>query len=95
MAETFSPAMERFFEELRKTPRDWGFYDFSGVPRVRLHVDTKGEKHECPVCAVCNHIAGYTIETLCWGAGEVLFRTQLLKHEARLLECCGLTEVGK
>lgn len=49
MADTFSPAMERFFEELAKTPREWRLNECGAMV---CHGNT------CPVCAVANMRVG-------------------------------------
>lgn len=110
MAETFSPAMERFFEGLRKTPRGWRVETYLGIPQLICH------RRKChnvnPVSAVATlrcgtpyGMASYTpwretmpelhkteFDAICDAYSGVKNHNPALR--ARLLECCGLTEVG-
>ena len=118
MAETFSPAMERFFEELRKTPRDWlldreTFVKHAVMRRVLGKRCDGTPDSRCPLCEVANLTSAQRVYRLdFFQAAEVvgLTRDEALEVataaddarnerfnpaiRARLLECCGLTEVG-
>lgn len=88
MADTFSPAMERFFEELRKTPREWVLVN------GEIQTFAKGEC-DCPTTYLFGTgPTGLDDVELChiWCAADrkVHYNPAL---RARLLECCGLTEV--
>lgn len=101
----FSPAMERFFEELRKLKLAWRLNECGAI------VGRSGRSNVCPVCAVANARMGevtYRInywvafsdagleETdasrIACAADRREFHNPALR--ARLLECCGLSEVA-
>lgn len=87
---TFSPAMERFFEAVEKSPRDW---------RLESGMILRGEPAVSPLTHVAwrNNVSqtGLTeAEVTSIIGAQCAMKKADPTLRARLLECCGLSEVG-
>lgn len=97
-------SLDEFFEELKKTPREW---------RINETGCVRSEDGACPVCAVLNRTNGKIVSFFNWyraveaglmsqedaksiarAADNSWFKDDPCDPalRARLLECCGLTE---
>lgn len=102
----YSPAMERFFEKLRETPRKWAFSYRAppgGAKCLRLGAC-------CPISSIKGKdfaayrsvgmeigLSNAEISDIVAAADDVIFLWRAAERHAireKLIECCGLKEVA-